>query len=74
MSEVPLADAFLPRELVRIRTAVSRRLRRFCSDFSDEQFRALVRDVSRSEFVHGLRGAEKQTRLDFFERNYRTDE
>src|SRR6476646_10123862 len=55
----------------RIREKASRRLRRFCTGFSDEQFEKLVHDVTRSEFVHGFNGAEKESRIRLFETFYR---
>jgi len=54
-----------------MREKASRRLRRFCAGFSEEQFETLVHDVTRSEFVHGFNGAEKESRLRLFEAFYR---
>jgi hypothetical protein len=57
-------------ELARIRIEVSQRLKRFCADLSDDQFRALVHAVSRCEFTEGLDWPEKEARRKFFDRRY----
>jgi hypothetical protein len=57
-------------ELAKLRAEVSRRLKRFCSDYSDEQFGALVHAVSRIEFTEGLDWCEKEARRKFFDRQY----
>ena len=71
MAQNDLDDAGQSQAVARIRDRVSRRLRRFCPDFSAEQFETLVRDVTRSEFIHGFNGAEKESRLQVFDANYR---
>jgi hypothetical protein len=63
-------DASYLEELALIRQMVSRRLRKVCSEFSSEQFDACVRDVSRTAFIEGLSGLEKEARLKFFDRHY----
>ena len=58
----------------RLRQKASGRLRRFCANFSAEQFETLIHDVTRSEFVHGFKGAEKESRIRLFETFYRSVE
>jgi PleD family two-component response regulator len=70
MSDLLEEDASCFEELALIRQRVSRRLRRVCSEFSGEQFDAVVRDVSRTAFTDGLTGLEKDARLKFFKRHY----
>jgi len=72
LSQEALEDAGHSAAIDRIREKASHRLRRFCAGFSKEQFETLVHDVTRSEFVHGFNGAEKETRLRLFETFYRT--
>ena len=58
----------------KLRQKASGRLRRFCAGFSAEQFETLIHDVTRSEFVHGFNGAEKESRIRLFETFYRSVE
>jgi hypothetical protein len=68
--EAHLADPSLSEELARIRAEVSQRLKRFCSDLSDEQFGAIVHAVCRCEFTEGLHWSEKEGRRKFFDHQY----
>jgi hypothetical protein len=71
--EALLEEPSVSEELVRTRTKVSQRLKRFCSDLSEEQFGALVHAVSRCEFTEGLDWPEKEARRKFFDRHYPTE-
>jgi hypothetical protein len=57
-------------ELARIRSEVSERMRRFCTDLSEDQFGALVHAVTRVAFTEGLDWPEKEARRKFFDRQY----
>jgi len=70
LMEVLLEHPSFSEELTRIRKDVAQRLKRLCSDLSDEQFAALVHAVSRCEFTEGLDWPEKEARRKFFDRQY----
>jgi hypothetical protein len=70
VTEALLAEESFSEELARIRAEVSQRLKRFCSDLSDEQFGALVHAICRCEFTEGLDWPEKEARRKFFDRQY----
>jgi hypothetical protein len=70
LMEVLLEHPSFSEDLIRIRKEVAQRLKRLCSDLSDEQFAALVHAVSRCEFTEGLDWPEKEARRKFFDRQY----
>jgi hypothetical protein len=73
LMEALLENPLVFEELVRIRTEVAQRLKRFCSDLSDDQFGALVHSVSRVQFTEGLDWPEKEARRKFFDRHFPTE-
>ena len=73
LMEALLENPLVFEELVRIRTEVAKRLKRFCSDLSDDQFGALVHTVSRVQFTEGLDWPEKEARRKFFDRHFPTE-
>jgi hypothetical protein len=73
LMEALLENPLVFEELVRIRTDVAQRLKRFCSDLSDDQFASLVHAVSRVQFTEGLDWPEKEARRKYFDRHFPTE-